>query len=277
MNDAGDRIESDGGEGASDDARDVLVAGGGVAGLTAGVFTARAGLDTLVVNDGESIVRRNAHLENVPGFPAGVNSHTFLDMLEAQAESNGCELREGRVVELRRAEADGATEASAGFRVELSDGSELGADFVVAASWSDASYLEPTGVDLRTAGSKRYVGEDGLGRTDVEGLYVAGRLAERYHQTVVSAGHGAQTALTLIHDSDIPYYHDWVAPEGYFTDRGREVPPGCEEIDEDERLARERESIETMSEYFDEPNPKRQRTHPSLSDDELNRLPDGDE
>ena len=49
--------------------RDVLIVGGGVAGLSAGIFTGRAGLDTLVVSEGESILERNAHLENYPGSP----------------------------------------------------------------------------------------------------------------------------------------------------------------------------------------------------------------
>ncbi|ERH08296.1 MAG: hypothetical protein J07HX64_00036 [halophilic archaeon J07HX64] len=37
-----------------------------------------------------------------------------------------------------------------------------------------------------------------------------------------------------------------MTPEGYFTDRGREVPPGCEEIDEAERQRRERESMQVI-------------------------------
>jgi thioredoxin reductase len=48
---------------------EVVVVGGGVAGLSAAVFTARHGLDTLVVDAGESILRRNAHLENFPRLP----------------------------------------------------------------------------------------------------------------------------------------------------------------------------------------------------------------
>jgi thioredoxin reductase len=254
---------------------DVIVVGGGVAGLTASVFTTRAGLSTAVVNDGESILRRNAHLENFPGFPAGVNSNLFTEMLTAQSTRNGADHLEGRVTAVRRSEDD--SDGDGRFVADVESGGEtsaLAARYVVAASWSDASYLEGLDVEARDAGSKRFVDEDGLGRTNVEGVYVAGRLSERYHQAVVSAGHGAEVAITLIHDSETPYYHDWVAPEGYFTDRGREVPPGCEEISETERLARERESMAAMQEYFAEPHPDRQRTHPSLVDDELGRLPD---
>ncbi|WP_058367463.1 FAD-binding protein [Haloparvum sedimenti] len=273
---------------------EVLVVGGGVAGLSAATFTARASLDTVVVNAGEPILARNAHVENLPGFPAGVNPRTFLDMQRSGATRNGADLREGRVVRLRRAaDAEVETGSDARFVATVERGSDgddadaagdasdatseryaLAAERVVAASWSDASYLDPLDVDARDAGSKTYLEDDGDGRTTVEGLYAAGRLAERYHQAVVAAGDGARTAITLIHDSEVPFYHDWVTPEGYFTDRGRDVPPGCEEVSETERRARERESMAAMQEYFAEPHDSRQRTHPSLVDDELGRLPE---
>ncbi|ADQ67807.1 thioredoxin reductase [Halogeometricum borinquense DSM 11551] len=261
---------------------DVLVVGGGVAGLTAATFTARAGLDTLVVNDGESILNRNAHLENIPGFPAGVNARLFGDLLDEQASRNDVTQREGRVVSIERTdEANGAeTEHDADgedawFVASVeTDGTveTVRTRFIVAASWSDADYLDELDVTIRDAGSKRYVDVDECGRTSVEGVYAAGRLTEKYHQAVVAAGHGAEVALTLIHDSDVAYYHDWVTPEGYFTDREREVPPGCEEIDAEERSRREQESREVMREYFADPHPEPQRTHPSLVDDELGRL-----
>jgi len=66
----------------------------------------------------------------------------------------------------------------------------------------------------------------------------------------------------------VPFYNDWVAPEGYFTGRGREVPPGCEEIDEEERQRREERSMETMREYFEEPTREPPTMHPSVADDE---------
>ncbi len=68
-------------------------------------------------------------------------------------------------------------------------------------------------------------------------------------------------------DRSLLSYHDWVASEGYFSDRDREVPPGCEEIDATERERREAASLDAMSEYFAEPHPDEQETHPSLRDD----------
>lgn len=242
------------------ESRDVIIIGGGVSGLSAGVFTARAGLDTLIVNHEGSILRRNAQLENYLGFPAGVNSRLFLDMAEEQAQRAGCEFLEGHVARLER--------VNESFEVQIKTDEHLTARRVIAASWSDSSYLEALDIDLEQRGSKQFILGEANGQTDVEGLYAAGRLADQYHQTIVSAGHGAQVAITLIHDSETPFYHDWIAPEGYFTDRGRDVPPGIEEITEDERRQREQESIETMRQYFDEPRVDSPVPHPSLTDDE---------
>ncbi|SDY14257.1 FAD-binding protein [Halopenitus persicus] len=283
---------------------EVLIVGGGMAGLSAATFTARAGLDTVVVAAGESILKRNAHVENYLGFPAGINPRLLLEMGRSQATRNGADLRRGRVTRLEDVSdldpidgTDGGdragrtdrdeTDREPRFRAVLEreetteddDGDgrapeTILAERVIATSWSDASYLDPVGADLRAAGSKTYVEDDGHGRTSVEGLYVAGRLAERYHQAIVAAGDGAETAITLIHDAEVPFYHDWIAPEGYFTDRGREVPPGCEEIAETERRARERESLAAMREYLAEPHGERQRTHPSLVDDDRGRIPE---
>jgi len=241
---------------------DVLVVGGGVAGLTAATFTARAGLDTLVLSAGESILARNAHLENVPGFPAGVDARRFLSLCAEGAERNGVALRRGEVTDLRDEER---------FVAETAEGDRFEADYVVAASWSESSYLDSLAVEAKDRGSKTYLDPDSEGRTSVPGLYAAGRVAGAYHQTVVAAGDGATAALTLLHDSEVPFYHDWVAPEGYFTERDREVPPGCEEIDAEERERRARESRELMRERFAEPYPEDPTMHPSVVESEGDR------
>jgi len=264
---------------------ELLIIGGGVAGLTAATFTARAGIETMVINDGETVLRRNAHLENVPGFPAGVNPRRFADMVRAQATRNGAEYQTGTVTELTGDINDGFTATITGGQAsedveadadadseEAKPTRELTADRVLATSFPDADFLDGFDINVRTADGKQYAEAGELGRTEVDGLYVAGRLAERYHQAVIAAGDGAEAAITLIHDSDIPLYNDWVAPEGYWTDRGREVPPGCEEIDPTEQRARQEAAMAAIQEYFAAPHDQQQRTFPSLVDDERNRL-----
>jgi thioredoxin reductase len=240
-------------------AADVCVVGAGVSGLTCGTYTARAGLDTVLVDGGESILRRNAHLENVPGFPAGVNARTFLDATREAAVDAGC-----RVVERR---ATATSERGDGFAVELDDGREIETRSIVAASWADAAYL-PEGVETDERGSKTYVTVDEFGRTGLDGVFAAGRLAGKPHQTVVAAGHGAEVGLSAIEESDEAFYHDWVTPEGYFSDRGRPVPPGCEEIPEAEWERRETEARERMRELLSEPHPDGPTPHPSLASED---------
>jgi thioredoxin reductase len=236
--------------------RDVLIVGGGPSGLSAGIFTARAGLETLIVNDGDPILRRNAHLENYPGFPAGVNSRLLLDMMSDHAERAGCERRKARVVDIEP--TDGR------FVVETEDDRTLTATYVIAATKNTVEYVEEIdGVDIVDRG-KTFVETDDRGRTGVSGLYAAGRLAMQPYQTIIVAGHGASVGVAVVEDSDVPFYHDWVAPEEYFTGRDRPLPPATEEIDEEERIRRERESLAVMREYFAERHPEEPSQHPSV-------------
>jgi thioredoxin reductase len=250
---------------------DVCIVGGGVAGLSAATFTARHGLDTLVLDAGGSILRRNAHLENFPGFPAGVNARLLLEMMGDQADRAGADRREAEVHCVRPA-SDGGNASQTGedsgrFVVETTDGDRYGSGYVVAATKNAVDYLEVDGVGVIDRG-KSFVDVDEGGRTGVDGLYAAGRLAEKPHQAVVCAGHGAEVAVALLEDDDRPFYHDWVTPEGYFTDRGRDLPPGCDEIDAAASDRRERESLDAMAEYFSDLHPDEQETHPSLTEPE---------
>ncbi|SEW01501.1 NAD(P)/FAD-dependent oxidoreductase [Natrinema salifodinae] len=259
--------------------RDVCIVGGGVAGLAASIFTARAGLDTLVVDGGESILARNASLENYPGFPDGVDARRYLELTREQARNAGVEFELGRVTRAKpvdsavpsgsrdAGEPGGQPDLEQGFVLETEGGEPLDARRLIAASWSDSDYLVPLDVGRTQRGSKHFVSVDDAGRTAVAGVYAAGRLADEPHQAIVAAGHGAKVGLAVIHDSEINFYHDWVAPEGYFTGRDREVPPGCEEIDDEERRERDDQARETIREAFAEPVDERPTMHPSVDRD----------
>ena len=198
----------------------VVVVGGGVAGLSASTFTARAGLETLVLDSGESVPRRNAHLENFPGFPAGVNARLLLDTLGGQTETAGADRETATVTAV---ETDGN-----GFTVET-------ATAITPSTWSPRRRTRPAtstgspdcvrlleGLPLPVDGvgvidrGKAFVDVDERGRTGVDGLYATGRLAEKPYRAIVCASHGAEVAVTLLEDDDRPFYYDWVAPDGYF-------------------------------------------------------------
>ena len=256
--------------------RDVLIVGGGVAGLAASIFTARAGLDTLVVDSGGrsppssrtqsgdgggSILARNASLENYPGFPDGIDARRYLLLAREQATNAGTTFELGRVTGAEPVEEENL---EAGFVVSTEGGEPLEARRLIAASWPDSEYLTPLDVGREQRGSKYVVSVDEAGRTAVSGVYAAGRIAGEPHQAIVAAGHGAKVGLAAIQDSETPFYHDWVAPEGYFTGRGREVPPACEEIDDEERRRRDERARETMLEQLAEPLEETPTMHPSV-------------
>ena len=260
-------VDSNGADGGTDAgdgvdvAVDVLVVGGGPAGLAAAIFTARAGLATLVVDRGDSILRRNAHLENFPGFPAGVDARLLLSLMGEQAERAGAEFLEVEIASIDRTR-DG------GFVATPGTGASIRANYAICATKNEVGYLDGlAGVTVVDQG-KTFVETDRRGRTGVDGLYAAGRLAGKPHQAVVAAGHGAEVAVTLLEDADVPFYHDWVAPERYFTGRGRDVPTGCEEIDDVERRRRVDESMRLVAERFADPHPEAPEQHPSVAAEE---------
>jgi thioredoxin reductase (NADPH) len=86
---------------------DLVVIGGGVAGLTAATFAARHGLKVALIERmgaGGQIVNAES-IENFPGFPRGIAGHELGPLLHEQAEAAGAEVRLDTVTAI---ELDGA-------------------------------------------------------------------------------------------------------------------------------------------------------------------------
>src|SRR5881227_1911992 len=58
--------------------REVVIVGGGIAGLSAAIYLGRAQRDTLVIDSGHSMAKWEPVVENYLGFPGGVGGEELL-------------------------------------------------------------------------------------------------------------------------------------------------------------------------------------------------------
>ncbi|ELY97010.1 thioredoxin reductase-like protein [Natrialba chahannaoensis JCM 10990] len=228
-----------------DEGYHVVVVGGGPAGCAASLFCARAGLRTLQLEDGRSTLQKCAFVENYLGFPLGIEPRDLLEIMRAHVAQTACTVRESTVETIQRTEG--------GFNV-VTDAETIRTRTVLAASWSKSDYLQELGVETEQEedGPVYEIDTDQQGRTNVEGLYAAGRITGTPHQALVSAGDGARVALHLVSELIPEFYNDWVAPAGYYEGYGKEIPVGVEEVSHEERRLRAERGRAWMREWFDE-------------------------
>jgi hypothetical protein len=234
---------------------DVVVVGGGPAGCSAGVFTARYGLDTLVFDRGRSSIQQCAHLENYPGFPAGIGIGMLSDLLHDHATEAGCALVPDLVESVERAEP------GAGFVVEPQEGESVTTRRVVAATRYDGEYMRGLDDDDAMFETYDHDGEthetfdseyaDHDGTTPVAGLYVASPSTEADRQAIMAAGRGARVGLRVVEDAreargypeTVSDRYDWMREESALDAEWRDRDRWREWFDEqvpDDALSDER-------------------------------------
>ncbi|MFZ5447147.1 MAG: thioredoxin-disulfide reductase [Thermodesulfobacteriota bacterium] len=82
---------------------DLIIIGGGPAGLTAGIYAGRARLKALLLEKlihGGQMMTTDL-IENYPGFPEGITGFDLSDRMRKQAERFGLEFRSQEVMELK--------------------------------------------------------------------------------------------------------------------------------------------------------------------------------
>lgn len=118
---------------------DVIIVGGGPSGLSAGIYTSRARLKTLLIEKagcGGQIAITD-HLENYPGFEDGINGFDLSVKMEKQARTFGCEITYGEVVSIQTEEEIK--------KIILSDDKEYLTKTVVIASGANFKKLNVPG------------------------------------------------------------------------------------------------------------------------------------
>mgnify|MGYP000948651938 FL=1 len=73
---------------------DVLIAGGGPAGMTAAIYTARSGWKTILLDPagGGGLAITTDMIHNYPGFPSGVSGQELMDRMAEQAKGFGAKI-----------------------------------------------------------------------------------------------------------------------------------------------------------------------------------------
>lgn len=193
----------------SDPAIDVLIVGGGPAGASAAVFTARAELTTVVIDADKGITRR-AMLNNHFGFPDGIPGPELVDRGRAHAEKAGATWIEDEVETI--AAGDGA------FTIGTAGGQSITATQVILTTGMSAAAAEAAGVNITDATEPRVksiVAVDAEGRSSVPGIWAAGTVGGASIHTVVTAGDGARVAINLLSELRGERYWDHdVLPAG---------------------------------------------------------------
>jgi thioredoxin-disulfide reductase len=122
--------------------RRLIIAGTGIAGLTAAIYAGRANNEPLVLEGDEpgGQLTLTTDVANYPGFPDGISGPDLVQRMKDQATQFGAELDHGVVEDVTKRE-DGS------IRVELSDGTVYTTDAFIAASGASARTLGVPGED----------------------------------------------------------------------------------------------------------------------------------
>ncbi|PLX18106.1 MAG: thioredoxin-disulfide reductase [Candidatus Muiribacterium halophilum] len=82
--------------------RDVVIVGGGPAGLGAGIYSSRALLDTVIIEKGAvgGQILTTSLIENYPGVEA-TDGFTLITKMKSQAEEFGCEILSSEIKKLK--------------------------------------------------------------------------------------------------------------------------------------------------------------------------------
>jgi len=120
---------------------DVIIIGGGPAGLTAGLYTSRGRLKTLLIEKGliGGLVTTTEWVENYPGFEEGVMGAELAQKMQQQATKFGLEIKQAAV---ERVSVDGKKKT-----ITLDDGSQLEAKALILTTGAHPRTLKIPGED----------------------------------------------------------------------------------------------------------------------------------
>lgn len=106
---------------------DVIIVGGGAAGLTAGIYTSRARLSTLILNEG-AVGGQMVLTDEIANYPGVEKTHGYMlaNIMKKQAKEFGCRIKSN--IRVKSYEMEGEVK-----RIILQDGREFKSRTVILA------------------------------------------------------------------------------------------------------------------------------------------------
>lgn len=177
----------------------VTIAGGGPAGLSAGLFASKNGL-SVTLYDTDDTWMHKAHLFNYLGI-GSVGGSEFMATARQQARDFGVEMAQESVTDVKTSDS--------GFVVETESGDHE-SDYLVLATGADRSLAEALGCESDDEG---VITVDVTMETSVPDAYATGAMvrAEEW-QAVIAAGDGAAAALNILTKEQGENFHDFDTP-----------------------------------------------------------------
>jgi thioredoxin reductase len=181
--------------------KDIIVIGGGVAGLQAAVFTAKAGEDTLVLDTGESFVKSTSNIQNLITDDS-VAGNELLSRGKEKLDNFGGEIQQEEVENLERTDE--------GLKIVTEEG-DYEAEYVVIASAGNTEYID-LDIEFEEGVEGPYMMDQHIVTDDsnkaAESVYAAGLVNSWEYQTSTAIGDGAKAAVNLLSDKKGEPYTD---------------------------------------------------------------------
>ncbi|MFH1421885.1 MAG: thioredoxin-disulfide reductase [Planctomycetota bacterium] len=117
------------------DKYDLIIIGGGPAGLTAGIYASRARLKTVILEKlfPGGHAASTSVIENYPGFAEGINGPDLMEIFTTQAQKFGCEVKTEEVVSIEAGENN--------LKIIKTSSAQYEAKAVIIASGSEPNLL----------------------------------------------------------------------------------------------------------------------------------------
>jgi thioredoxin reductase len=182
---------------------DVAVIGGGPAGLSAALFTAKNGLDTVVFDTDETRMN-DALLKNYLGIEE-IRGTEFMEIARGQVEAQGGEIHEDEVT--------GVEQTIDGFEVST-EFDEIESRYLVLATGYARELASELGCEFEEVNETEVVKVNRNNETTVEGAYAAGwTVRPDKIQAAISVGGGAVAGLDILSTERGSPFHDFDVPD----------------------------------------------------------------